>query len=253
MSGQHPALYRAPRDLLAGRNILVTGAGDGIGRAAAECFAAHGATVILLGRTQAKLDSVYDAITAAGSPEPIIQLLDLATATEQHYAALAQQVEQQLGCLHGVLHNAARLGPRMPLEQYPPGEWRALMAVNVEAAWSLTRALLPALRAAPAASIVFTSSSVGRRGRAFWGAYAVSKFAVEGLCQVLAEELANTSRIRVNCLNPGPTNTAMRREAYPAEVPTRNPAPLAIMPAYLYLMGDASAGVTGQTLDAQQG
>ena len=248
-----PADYVAPPELLRGRNILVTGAGDGIGRAAAECFALHGATVILLGRTQQKLERVYDAIVAAGAPEPIIQLLDLATAGEEHLAVLAQQIEQELGSLHGVLHNAALLGSRTPLEQYPLREWRALMTVNVEAAWLLTRALLPALRAAPHASVVFTSSGVGRRGRAFWGAYAVSKFALEGLSQVLAEELSNTTRIRVNCLNPGATNTAMRRAAYPAELPTRNPAAASIMPAYLYLMGDDSIGVSGQSLDAQPG
>lgn len=248
---QTPWLYRAPPDLLQGRNLLVTGAGDGIGRAAAEIFAAHGATVILLGRTLGKLETVYDAIRDAGSPEPIIQHLDLASASEDQYALLAEQVDEHLGCLHGLLHNASLLGPRRPLEQYPLPEWRTVMTVNVEAGFALTRALLPALRAAPAASVVFTSSGVGRRGRAYWGAYAVSKSATEGLCQVLADELANTSQVRVNCLNPGATNTAMRRLAYPAEKPTTNPPPAAIMPAYLYLMGDASLGVTGQSLDAQ--
>ena len=246
-----PAHYRAPEDLLEGRNILVSGAGDGIGRVAAECFAAHGATVILLGRTLAKLEKAYDTIVAAGGPEPVIQLLDLANATEEHYSTLAAQVETELGCLHGLLHSAALLGPRTPLEQYPERSWRELMAVNVEAGWLLTRALLPALSAAPDASVVFTTSGVGRRGKAYWGAYAVSKFAVEGLCQVLAEELVNTTRVRVNCLNPGATNTAMRRAAYPAEEPSRNPSPEAIMPAYLYLMGKDSIGVTGQSLDAQ--
>ena len=127
------------------------------------------------------------------------------------------------------------------------------MKVNVEAAFVLTRALLPALMAAPEASVLFSSSGVGRRGRAYWGAYAVSKFAVEGLSQVLADELQNTTRIRVNCINPGATNTTMRRTAYPAEPPQRNPSPAAIMPSYLYLMGPASAGVSGRSLDAQPG
>ena len=246
-------LYRAPPDLLAGRNVVVTGAGDGIGKAAALCFAAHGATVVLLGRAQKKLEASYDAIVTAGGPEPIIQVLDLAHATEEHYATLATQIEEQLGCLHGLLHNAALLGPRKPLDQYPLRDWRELMAVNVEAGFMLTRALLPAMRAAPAASVVFTSSGVGRRGKAFWGAYAVSKFAVEGLCQVFADELGSTSAVRVNCINPGATNTSMRRAAYPAETPTRNPEPAGIMPSYLFLMGDASRDVNGQSLDAQGG
>lgn len=246
-----PWLYHAPRDLLRGRNILVTGAGDGIGRAAAEGFAAHGATVILLGRTLRKLETVYDTIVAAGGPEPVIQVLDLAHAGDEHYATLTTQIEDELGCLHGLLHNAAVLGPRTPIEHYPRRAWQEVMTVNVAAAFTLTRALLAALRAAPVASVVFTTSGVGRRGRAYWGAYAVSKFAIEGLCQVLADEMAATSRVRVNCLNPGATNTAMRRLAYPAESPARNPSPPAILPAYLFLMGDASLSVNGESLDAQ--
>ena len=246
-------LFKAPRDLLSGRNILVTGAGDGIGRAAALSFAAHGATVILLGRQQQTLEAVYDAITDAGSPEPVIQVLDLASASDEHFSTLASQLEEELGCLHGLLHNAALLGPRKPLDQYPLKEWREVMTVNVEAGFVLTKALLPALKAAPAASVIFTSSGVGRRGKAFWGAYAVSKFATEGLCQVFADELGSTSQVRVNCINPGATNTRMRRAAYPAEMPTRNPDPADIMPAYLYLMGDASIGVNGRSLDAQSG
>lgn len=245
--------YQAPASVLAGRNILVTGAGDGIGRIAARSFAAHGATVILLGRTQAKLEACHDEIVASGAPAPIIQLLDLALAGPDHYSALADEIMTELGCLHGLLHNAALLGPRTPIEQYPPTQWRELMNVNVDAGFLLTQALLPVLRAAPDASVVFSTSGVGRRGRAYWGAYAVSKFAVEGLAQVLADELVNTTRIRVNCINPGATNTAMRRAAFPAEKPTTNPAPEALMPSYLFLMAGASLDITGRSLDAQPG
>ena len=248
-----PSSYTAPAGLLADRNILVTGAGDGIGRAAAIGFAAHGATVILLGRTQTKLDAVYDQIVANGGPEPIIQLLDLANADSAAFELLAEQIEQELGCLHGLLHNAALLGPRTSIEQYSPTAWREVMAVNVDSAFMLTRALIPALRAAPDASIVFSSSGVGRRGKAYWGGYAVSKFAIEGLSQVLADELVGTSQIRVNCLNPGATRTAMRRAAYPAEDPGSNPEPARILAAYLFLMGRDSIGVTGRSLDAQRG
>lgn len=244
-------LYQAPPAVLAGRNVLVTGAGDGIGRAAALGFAAHGATVVLLGRTQHKLEEVYDRIVDGGGPEPVIQLLDLKTAGDDDYRALNDAIVDTLHCLHGVLHNAAVLGPRTPIEHYPTAKWLEVMAVNLTAPFALTKALMPALRAAPEASIVFSSSSVGRRGRAYWGAYAVSKFGIEGLSQVLAEELANVSSIRVNCINPGATNTAMRRAAYPAEAPARNPSPEQILAAYLWLMGPDSRGVTGCSLDAQ--
>ena len=247
-----PTRYDAPADCLAGRNILVTGAGDGVGSVAAMQFAAHGATVILLGRKQNRLEDVHDRIVAAGGPAPILQLTDLAHATEADYQALAEAIETELGCLHGLLHNAALLGPRTPLAQYAAGSWHELITVNLSAAFLLTKALLPAMHLAGDASIVFTSSGVGRRGRAYWGAYAVSKFGVEGLAQVLADELEGTSTIRVNCINPGATNTRMRRAAYPAESPARNPDPEQIMAAYLYLMCPASIGVNGQSLDAQR-
>ncbi len=246
-----PADYSPAADLLRDKVILVTGAGDGIGRAAAETYAAHGAMVVLLGRTLTKLEAVYDAIEAAGGAQPALFPLDLATATEADYANLADALQDTFGRLDGLLHNASLLGERRPIASATWNAWSEVMQVNVNAQFLLSRAMLPLLEQAARASIIFTSSGVGRQGRAYWGAYAVSKFATEGLMQVLADELENTSRIRVNSLNPGATNTAMRRSAYPAETPTENPSPVAIMPAYLYLMGDDSGGVTRQAFDAQ--
>jgi NAD(P)-dependent dehydrogenase (short-subunit alcohol dehydrogenase family) len=246
-----PENYRPRADLLAGKSILVTGAGDGIGRAAALSYASHGATVLLLGRTESKLEAVYDEIEAAGGAKPGIIELDLATAAEDNYATLAASLAEELPCLHGILHNAALLGERRPIADAGYKSWSTVMQVNVNAQFLLTRYLLPLLQQAPGASIILTSSGVGRVGKAYWGAYAVSKFATEGFMQVLADELQNTSNIRVNSLNPRGTNTAMRRAAYPAETPTNNPLPQDIMPAYLYLMGDDSAGITGKAFDAR--
>jgi NAD(P)-dependent dehydrogenase (short-subunit alcohol dehydrogenase family) len=246
-----PTGYQPAQDLLKGKIILVTGAGDGIGRAAALAYARHGATVILLGRTESKLEEVYDAIEQAGGPKPALVVMDLATSTQENVINLANGLGGEFGHLDGLLHNASVLGERRPVESAGYAAWQEVMQVNVNAQFLLTRHLLPLLQAAPAASIIFTSSGVGRTGRAFWGAYAVSKFATEGFMQVLADELENTSKIRVNSLNPGPTNTAMRRSAYPAEQPTDNPAPEDIMASYLYLMGDDSAGITGQAWDAR--
>jgi NAD(P)-dependent dehydrogenase (short-subunit alcohol dehydrogenase family) len=246
-----PGNYNPAPDLLAGKTILVTGAGDGIGRAAALSFANHGATVVLLGRTVAKLESVYDEIESAGGPQAAIFPMDLAVAGDEQCAELATAMTDTFGALDGLLHNASVLGERRPIESSTYAGWQEVMQVNVNAQFLLTRHLLPLLRAAPSASIVFTSSGVGRKGRAFWGAYAVSKFATEGFMQVLADELENTCEVRVNSLNPGATNTAMRRTAYPSETPTDNPAPADIMPAYLYLMGDDSKGVNGQALSVR--
>lgn len=246
-----PDDYTPAADILAEKVILVTGAGDGIGRAAAECFAGHGATVVLLGRTQEKLEAVYDAIENAGGAQPALFPLDLATASEDDYRGLASAMENTFGRLDGLLHNASLLGERRPIASASWQAWSEVMQVNVNAPFLLTKALLPLLEQAAQASVVLTSSGVGRRGRAYWGAYSVSKFATEGFMQVLADELENTSRVRVNSLNPGATNTAMRRAAYPAEAPTTNPSPANIMRSYLYLMSDDSSGVTGGAFSAQ--
>ncbi|MFT6956201.1 MAG: NAD(P)-dependent dehydrogenase (short-subunit alcohol dehydrogenase family) [Halieaceae bacterium] len=246
-----PQPYLPDNNLLKGKAILVTGAGDGIGRAAALAYANHGATVILLGRTVAKLESVYDEIEAAGGAQPAIFPLDLNTAGNEEVIDMTRAISEYFGHLDGLLHNASVLGERRPIESSTLAGWQEVMQVNINAQFLLTRHLLPQLQAAASASIIFTSSSVGRKGRAFWGAYAVSKFATEGFMQVLADELENTCKVRVNSLNPGATNTAMRRMAYPSEMPTENPYAEDIMPAYLYLMGEDSVGVTGQALNAQ--
>ncbi|MCL1075026.1 YciK family oxidoreductase [Shewanella dokdonensis] len=242
--------YQAKKDLLRHKIILVTGAGDGIGRTAAITYAAHGATVILLGRTQQKLEQVYDAIVAQGSPEPLIMPLDLATATTADYQHLADLIAVQFGRLDGLLHNAGLLGTLTPLQQLPIATLEQLLKVNVVAQLALTQPLLPLLRQAPAASIVFTSSSVGRKGRAYWGAYAISKFATEGMMQVLADE-CDGSTVRSNSINPGATRTAMRANAYPAEDPQTLKTAEQLMPLYLYLMGDDSRHENGQQFSAQ--
>jgi NAD(P)-dependent dehydrogenase (short-subunit alcohol dehydrogenase family) len=243
--------YQAPQDLLKDRVILVTGAGDGIGRAAAHAYAAHGATVVLLGRTLEKLEKVYDELEAAGAAQPAIVPLNLETAAEHDYIELANQLDDTFGRLDGLLHNAGILGVRTPLDNYDPIIWNQVMQVNVNAPFMLTQTLMPLLKRSDDASVILTSSGVGRKGRAHWGAYAISKFATEGMSQVLADELENISAIRVNCINPGATRTAMRAYAYPAEDPERNPTPEQIMPLYLYLMGPDSKAVNGQSLDAQ--
>jgi NAD(P)-dependent dehydrogenase (short-subunit alcohol dehydrogenase family) len=246
-----PDDYTAPTDVLAERVILVTGAGDGIGKAVSLACAAHGATVILLGRTVAKLESVYDAITAAGGPQPAIYPMDLEGAVPNDHRQLAQRIESELGRLDGLLHNAGLLGSLTPLEHYDPVEWLRVIQVNLNAPFLLTQACLPLLKRAPDASVLFTSSGVGRRGRAYWGAYSASKFAIEGLMQVLADELDENSRVRVNSINPGRVRTAMRAAAYPAENPAELLTPQDIVLPYLYLLGPDSRDVHGRALDAQ--
>ena len=243
--------YSAPANLLEGRVILVTGAGRGIGAAAAKTYAAHGATVLLLGKNEDNLNRVYDEIEAAGHPQPAVIPFNLETALAHQYDELAAMIEREFGRIDGVLHNASIVGPRTPLEQLSGDNFMRVMQVNVNGMFMLTSTLLPLLKLSKDASVVFTSSSVGRKGRAYWGAYAVSKFATEGLMQVLADEVDGTHPIRANSINPGATRTDMRAQAYPGENPLNNPLPEAIMPVYLYLMGPDSQGVNGQAFNAQ--
>ncbi len=242
--------YQAAKDLLKNKIILVTGAGDGIGRAAAMEFAEHGATVILLGKTVKKLEKVYDDIVNAGYPTPAIVPLDLKGATEQNYIDMAETIAEQFGHLDGLLHNASQLGALGPFEHIDLESLETIIKVNVTAQAIMTKALLPIMRKAPNASIIFTSSSVGRKGRAYWGPYAFSKFATEGMMQVLADECDGTS-VRVNTINPGATRTEMRAKAYPGEDPQTLKTAQQIMPTYLFLMSDESINTNGQALNAQ--
>ncbi|WP_337840336.1 YciK family oxidoreductase [Rheinheimera sp.] len=244
-------VYQAAANALTGKVILVTGAGDGIGKAAAKTYAAFGATVILLGKTTKKLEATYDEIVAAGHPEPAIVPLDLKGATVKHYKDMAATIEAEFGKLDGLLHNAGILGVLSPFEHIDLASWNDILQVNLTSAMLLSQALMPVLKKSPHASVVFTSSGVGRKGRAYWGPYAVSKFATEGLMQLMADEYEG-SNIRVNAINPGATRTKMRNRAYPGEDQLSLPTAESIMPVYLYLMSDDSQSVNGQSLDAQQ-
>lgn len=243
--------YQAQADLLKDRVILITGAGDGIGAAAAKSCAAHGATVILLGRTTRKLEAVYDAIEAAGYPQAAIYPMNLEGAAPKDYQDLADTIENEFGRLDGLLHNASLLGTLTPLGQYDVEQWAKVMQVNLNAPFLMTQACLDLLKKSDDASVLFTTSSVGRKGRAYWGAYGISKAANENMMQIWADELESNTSVRVNSINPGAVRTSMRARAYPGEDPNTLPKPDAILATYLYLLGPDSKGVTGRQFNAQ--
>ena len=250
MDKDHRAYTYSP-DVLRDRIILITGASDGIGRSLALHAAELGAQVILHGRNVSKLEKVYDEIEALdAAPRPSIAVMDLASADSNAYRSLADGLEQEFGRLDGLVLNASILGDRFSIEQYDAATWQQVMHVNVTSAFALVQVCLPMLQKSADGSVVFTSSGVGRTGRAFWGAYAVSKFATEGLSQVLADEHRH-SNLRINCINPGGTRTNMRLEAFPGEDRDLLKRPEDILPTYIYLLGPDSRGVTGQSLDAQ--
>jgi NAD(P)-dependent dehydrogenase (short-subunit alcohol dehydrogenase family) len=246
-----PREYRPQAGSHTGRVVLVTGAGDGIGRAVALALAAQGATVALLGKTQRKLEAVYDQIVAARHPTPALLPFNLETATAAEYDALHDVLQSEFGRLDGLAHIAGILGNRSPLEHFDVPTWCRVLHVNLTAEFILTQTTLPLLKQSADASVVFTSSGVGRRGKAYWGAYAVSKFGVEGLMQVLAAEVEGTTNVRSNSVNPGPVRTFMRLQAYPAEDRSLLPEASAVVAPFLFLLGPDSRGINGQAFDGQ--
>jgi NAD(P)-dependent dehydrogenase (short-subunit alcohol dehydrogenase family) len=247
-----PRAHRPVPGELTGRTIAITGASSGLGRAVALDCARHGATVILIGRDAQRLSAAHADIEAAcGRTDSTLVQFDLENALANDYDTLAQAISERFGRLDGLLHSAAQLGRLSPIEHYDVPTWCRVLQVNLTAAFALTQVLLPLLKHSADASVVFTSSSVGRTGRAHWGAYAVSKAALENLVQVMAAELSGITRVRVNALNPGPTRTLMRRQAYPAEDAGTLPLPEDLTTAYLALLGPASRGVSGGSFDAQ--
>lgn len=238
--------YQAPQNLLQDRVILVTGAGQGIGRAAALAFASHGATVILHGRKVEKLEAVYDEIEAGGFPQAAIFPLDLYSAEDKDFEALASGVRGQLGRLDGILHNASHLDRLRSLEEHSLEQWQVSLRVNLMAPFALTRACLPLLRAAPDASVVMTSETHGHVPAAYWGSFAVSKAGLEALVKVWAQELELHPNLRINAIVPGPVQSPQRGRTHPGEVRETLPTPESLMGQYLYLMGGDSRGVSGQ-------
>jgi NAD(P)-dependent dehydrogenase (short-subunit alcohol dehydrogenase family) len=241
-----PADWQPRSDYLQQRVILITGAGSGIGAAVATACARHGASVILLDKIVRNLEQVYDAIEASGSPQAAIYPMNLEGAAEKDYLDLAATLEREFGRLDGLLHNAALLGALIPIVHFESELWYKILQVNLNAPFLLSHACLPLLMNSPDASLLFNSDRVGRKGKAYWGAYAASKAAAENLMQVLADELETNTPVRVNSIDPGPVATSLRALAYPGEDPaTLAPAHSVVRP-FLYLLGPDSGASNGR-------
>lgn len=244
--------YQAAPDLLQDRVVLVTGAGQGLGRAAALAFAARGATVILHGRKVKKLEQVYDEIEAAKGPLPAIFPLDLEKAEDRNFESLAGAIETQLGRLDGILHNAAFGYTPSPLESQTLEQWVAWTRVDLIAPFALTRACLPLLKKSPDASVVMTSETHGHAPAAYWGGLAAAKSGLETLVKVASQEWEMYENLRVNALIPGPVQSPSRTRSHPGETKSALPMPEELMPCYLYLMGPDSRDLRGRILDCRQ-
>ena len=243
--------YQAPKQHLKDRVIIVTGAGQGIGQSASIAFAQQGATVILIGRNQAKLEATYDTILTLGLPEPLIFPMDLNKATEDDFKAMAEGIYRQLGRLDGILHNATDFNNLSPLSIQTAQQFEEMFKVNVIAPFALTKACLPLLERSENASIIFTSNSSAQTAYAYWGSHGISKAAADFMMKMWAQELESHPNIRLNSVAPGALQSPQRKKTHPGEVHSQLPTIESAMPLYLYLMGDDSVGVTGKVLNCQ--
>ena len=242
-----PKNYKVKQNELNSKVILVTGANKGFGLAISMDLAKAGATVIMLGRDLSSLEYAYDAVVDAGYKEPILYTLDLEGASPENYQELQDNIIEKFNRLDGLIHNAAILGTQMPIDQYDIKLWYSTLQINLSAPFMLTQFLIPALKKSDDARILFLSSSVGRKARAYWGAYSVSKFGLEGLAMTLSEELEKT-KIKVNTINPGKMRTEMRRAAYPAEDASTLPKPEEKSSVIVYLLSKEAERINGEQL-----
>ena len=246
-----PKDYKAQQNALTEKVILVSGGGSGIGKSAGLIFAEHGADLILVGKNPAHLESTYQEFLDKNLKPPLLHIMDLEKSNENDFQEINTVIEKEFGKLDGLLNNAGILGDKTPLENYKIDVWKKVFDINVHASFLLTKSLLPVLKAAENSSIIFTSSGVGKRGKAYWGAYSLTKFATESMMQIFSEELENTSNVRVNSIDPGRVRTKMRASAYPAEDPLSLLEAKDIMNAYLYLMSNDSLETKGESISAQ--
>jgi NAD(P)-dependent dehydrogenase (short-subunit alcohol dehydrogenase family) len=232
---------------LLGKVALITGGSRGIGKAVAAAYLRAGGAVFICGRDQDQLNAAVGELRQAGEKvEGAAGDVGIADDAQR----LVATASARFGMIDVLVNNASILGPREPLADYPLAAWEEVLRVNLTGIFLMTRAVLPSMLARRAGSIINVTSGVGRRGKARWGAYAVTKAAVENFTQVLADEVKEF-QIRVNAVNPAATRTTMRAAAYPAEDPLTLPTAEEIVPVFLYLASDASATITGQSLDAR--
>jgi len=226
---------------LTNKTILITGATDGIGKVLAEEFSKLGSNIILLGKNSSKLDAVYDQLDHSfDSQKHLILEADLSLLNNESAHEILSAISNEYDALDGIIHNAAILGTMTPLEDYELSKWDEVLNINLRAPFLLTKTLKSIVENSTMPRIIFTSSGVANTGRAFWGAYSVSKFGLKGLAEIFTNELETTSSIKVFNFDPGATQTKMRASARPAEDPSSLKTPHELVNCYLWFFSKES-------------
>lgn len=232
---------------LKGKTLLITGASQGLGAEVAKACAAAGASVVLMARNQKKLESIYDEIVTAGSPEPYAVCFDMIAAEEQEFSQLAQTIAQATnGQLDGIIHCASYFYALSPLDFQTVAEWVNQYRINTVAPMALTRAMLPMLKNSADASVIFVGESHGEKPQAYWGGFGASKAALNYLCKVIADEWERFDGLRANVLVPGCINSPQRIKTHPGESASERRNMNEITPDFVWWASEQSRGRSGE-------
>lgn len=227
-------------DHLKDKNILITGASKGIGRSLAVNLSKHKANVILLARNEDLLDSLYDEIKEKYNTNPMIIGCDLSQFEEDEAQEIANVVSKNYKCLDALINNASILKKMSSVNDYDLKSWKKVLNVNLTSAFLLSKYLMPLMMDSKLPRIIFTSSGVANKGKAYWGAYSVSKAGIKNLSEILNDELNSLTNFKVFNFNPKETRTEMRALAYPAENPSSVKVPDELINYYLWMLSERS-------------
>ena len=244
------AFTLAPGDL-DGHVVALTGASGGLGTALSLALGAAGATLVLIGRSEKKLDRLHDAVQGVGAPDPVVVPFAQESAGEAEYVRLAELLGEELGRLDALVHASAAFVAPMPMGNISHAEWNRVLTINLSAARLATLACQPLLHASPLASVTFL---LDHKPGAYWGAYGVSKQAVHALMHMLADEsegrrdAAGHPVLAINGYDPGPVRTPLRRRAFPGELAHESPPPAERLGPLLALLAREDRSLTGTAL-----
>ena len=222
------------------KNILITGASSGIGKSLAINLSKFGANVIMLSKNEKALDSVYDEIKEKYNTEPMIIKCDLTDLNEIKSQEITDIIGENYSRLDAIIHNAAILEKMSNIENYDLVTWEKVLKVNLTSAFILSKYLISLMKSALVPRIIFTTSSVGRNAKAFWGAYSVSKAGINALSEILSDELETISNMKVFNFDPKATQTSMRSLAFPAEDRDSQKKPDFLIEYYLWMLSEKS-------------